>query len=344
MRRVALALLLALIALPAVSQDDKPQDAGPTNEKAQKSYKEGLEYLKRRDYLAALDNFKKADKQDGGHCRACQEKMKKYGTELHDWKAVETACEELIAEAETDKEKAIAHYSFGISLIEEGNEKHKSEDNARAHDEFAKALAIQANFPQAIFWDGRALGMMNKDDAAKAQFQLFLKVSKPDDPKRQRAQRYIDDPDLVRARMAPAFSVTTIDGQHVSLDDLEGKVVLIDFWATWCGPCREALPHVHKIAQKFEGQPLVILSVSLDSDDQKWRDFVAKDGMTWLNYRDGYFKGPVATLYGVDAIPHTFTIDSDGVLQEEHVGDASLEGKLKKLIARANATQGQQSK
>jgi hypothetical protein len=81
----------------------------------------------------------------------------------------------------------------------------------------------------------------------------------------------------------------------------------------------------------------VILSVSLDSDDQKWRDFVAKDEMTWLNARDGYFKGPVATLYGVEAIPHTFTIDADGVLQEEHVGDASLEGKLKKLIARAQA-------
>lgn len=63
--------------------------------------------------------------------------------------------------------------------------------------------------------------------------------------------------------------------------------------------------------------------------------------MTWLNYRDGYFKGPVATLYGVDAIPHTFTIDSDGILQEEHVGDASLEGKLKKLIARANETHAQ---
>jgi len=341
MRRTLFCLMLLLFALPAAPQDEKPQYVGPTNEKAQKTYKEGKDYLKRRDYAAALDSFKKADKQDGGHCRACQEEMKKYGPELRDWKAAETASEEIISEGGSDKDKAIAHFDYGITLMEEGNEKHKEEIYARAHDELAKAIAVTPDFPQAIFWDGRALGMMKQDDAAKAQFQLFLRDAKPDDARRKRAQRYIDDPDLVRARMAPAFSVTTIDGQHISLDDLTGKVVLIDFWATWCGPCREALPHIHEIAKKFQGQPLVILSVSLDSDDQKWRDFVAKDGMVWLNCRDGYFKGPVATLDGVDAIPHTFTIDSDGVLQEEHIGDASLEGKLKKLIARANESHGQ---
>jgi len=91
--------------------------------------------------------------------------------------------------------------------------------------------------------------------------------------------------------MAPAFAVTTEDGQRISLDDLQGKVVLIDFWATWCGPCRAALPHIQQIAQKFQGQPLVVLSVSLDSDETKWKGFVAKNNMTWLQYRDGSFEG-----------------------------------------------------
>jgi hypothetical protein len=79
----------------------------------------------------------------------------------------------------------------------------------------------------------------------------------------------------------------------------------------------------------------VVLSVSLDSDEAKWKDFVANNGMTWLQYRDGGFEGPLSRLFGVNAIPHTFTIDADGVLQDEHVGDASIEGKLKKLCARA---------
>jgi thiol-disulfide isomerase/thioredoxin len=117
--------------------------------------------------------------------------------------------------------------------------------------------------------------------------------------------------------------------------------VLLDFWATGCGPCRAALPHVREIAKKFDGQPLVILSVSLDSDEQKWKDFVSHNGMTWINYRDGGFTGPVSKRFGVEAIPHTFTIDADGVLQDEHIGDASIEGKLKKLCARAREIQAQ---
>jgi thiol-disulfide isomerase/thioredoxin len=105
-----------------------------------------------------------------------------------------------------------------------------------------------------------------------------------DSPDRQRALRYISQPELARARMAPPFAVTTIDGQRISLDDLKGKVVLLDFWATWCPPCRRALPHVRDIAKKFQDQPLVVLSVSLDTDEQKWKDFITKNEMTWPQY------------------------------------------------------------
>jgi peroxiredoxin len=164
-----------------------------------------------------------------------------------------------------------------------------------------------------------------------------------DDAERQRVLRYIDNPELARARLAPAFDVTTLDGQHISMDALQGKVVLLDFWATWCGPCREALPHVRDMAKKFQGQPVVILSVSLDSDEAKWKEFVAKNDMTWPQYRDGGFTSPLARMFNVNAIPHTFTIDADGVVQEEHIGDASIEGKIKKLTARAREIQAAQA-
>ena len=87
------------------------------------------------------------------------------------------------------------------------------------------------------------------------------------------------------------------------------------------------------------GQPLVVLSVSVDDDEGKWKDFVAKNEMTWLQYCDHGFTGPVAKSFGVNAIPHTFTIDADGVLQDEHIGDAAIEGKLKKLVKRAQEKQ-----
>ncbi len=335
---IAAALLILLVACvtPVLGQE---RADGPTNEKAQKTYKEALEYLRKHMTEAALESFKKADKQDGGHCLSCQQKMIKHGVELGDWKTAETAALEIVAQAQGEKNVALAHYQLGLVLMREGSYKHKDELFARAHEEMAKALAAVGNFPDAILADGRALAHLKQDDAAKAQFERFAKMKPADDPDRQRALRYISQPELARARMAPPFAIVTTDGQRVSLDDLTGKVVLVDFWATWCTPCREALPHIREIAKHFQGQPLVLLSVSLDTDEQKWRDFIEKNGMTWPQYRDGGFTGPMSRLFAVQAIPHTFTIDADGVLQDERIGDSSIEGKLKKLVGRAREVQ-----
>jgi thiol-disulfide isomerase/thioredoxin len=220
-------------------------------------------------------------------------------------------------------------------LMREARDKKKDEIFAEADKEYKAALAAVPNFPEAVYADGLALAHLKQDDAASARFQEFVSMTKENSAMRQRAQLYSEKPEMVRARMAPAFEVKTLDGQHISLDDLQGKVVLLDFWATWCGPCREALPHLQKIAQKFQGQPLVILSVSLDKDEAKWKDFVAKNNMTWLQYRDS--DGEIARLFAVNSIPHTFSIDAYGVLQDEHVGDVSIEGKLRKLCAQARA-------
>jgi len=339
MRYCRLLVLLTILSVSLSAQDG----AGPTNEKARKTYAQGLDYIHQRMNGAALESFKKADKQDDGHCLACQKKMIRYGMELGEWKTAEAAGEEMVAEAQGAKNLALAHYQLGIVFQSEGLDRHKDEAFSRAHEEMTKALAAAANFPDAYFLDGQALAHLRQDDAAKQQFEQFVKMKPEDDPNRQRALRYISDPDLARARMAPAFAVTTTEGQRVSLDGLKGKAVLIDFWATWCAPCREALPHMKDIAKKFQGQPLVVLSVSLDDDEQKWKAFVAKNEMTWPQYCDGGFKGPIATMFGVHSIPQTFTIDADGVLQDQHIGDAAIEGKLKKLVSRARELQAKET-
>jgi len=333
--------LRTLVMLACVVRGSLAQQIvdGPSNDKALKTYKEALGYLHQRLYGAALDEFKKADKQDDRHCFGCQKNMIKYGMELRDWKTAEAAAEEMVAESKTDKEQALAHHQLAWVLVQEGMIRRKDEPFGRAHEELLKALSSYTNFPGAIFLDGQTLAHLKQDDAAKARFEQYVKMRPADDPDCQRALRYIADPELARARMAPPFAITTTDGQRISLDDMKGKVVLMDFWATWCAPCREALPHMREIAKKFQGQPLFILSVSLDSDEQKWKDFVVKNEMTWPQYRDGGFTGSIAKLFAVEAIPHTFTIDADGVLQDEHIGDASIEGKLKKLVARARDLQ-----
>jgi peroxiredoxin len=332
-------VLISACAVTLLPGQDKTD--GPTSEKAQKTYKEAMDDLHRHMYDAAIQSFKKADKQDGGHCLACQKKLIQYGIELRDWKTAETAAAEVVSQAEGARSTAVAHYQFGMVLMNEALDKHKDEFFARAHEEMTKAVAAAPNFPDAMFTDGQILAHLKQDDAAKAQFEQVVKLKPEGDPKRERALRYINQPELARARMAPPFEVTTIDGTRVSLDSLQGKVVLLDFWATWCMPCQKALPHMREIAKKFQDQPLVILSVSLDKDEGQWKDFIAKNNMTWPQYRDGGFTGPVAKLFGVEAIPNTFTIDVDGVLQEEHIGDASID-KLKKLLVRARELQGAQ--
>ena len=92
-----------------------------------------------------------------------------------------------------------------------------------------------------------------------------------------------------------------------------------------------------KIAKDLAGQPLVIISISWDDDAAKWKAFIAKNEMTWVQYRDADHS--LSNKFGVEAIPHYFTIDSDGVLTAEMLGSGSdVEGKLKKLLARAKVT------
>ena len=339
MRFLYIALTLCLAAAPSFADEPKNE---PTNEKAQKTYKEANELVRERKIPSALDDFKKADKQDGGHCFGCQKEMIYYGSKLGDWKAAELGAQEMIAESGDPRGKAISHYQMASVLMAEGLEKHRDAAFTRAHEEIAAALAAFSNFPDAYYLDGRALAQLHQDDAAKARFEEFAKMKPEKDLDRQRAMRFIGNMDLARARMAPPFEVTTMEGQKLSMDELQGKVVLIDFWATWCQPCREALPHIRKIADKFHDEPFVVLSVNVDTDEKKWKSFVAENRMTWPQYFDTGFTGPVARMFDVHAIPHTFTIDADGIVQDEKVGDASIEGKLKKLLARARELQASQ--
>jgi thiol-disulfide isomerase/thioredoxin len=332
-----LAFLLASSFLTsALAQETKN---GPTSEKAQKTYQQAMDLVRQRKDVWALDAFKKADKQDDGRCLACQQQIITFGIQFEDWKAAQQAAEEMVAEAQGDKEIALAHYEVARVLTAEGSHKHKDNLFAEAHDEITRALAACSSFPDAVYLDGKALANLKKDEEAKARFEQYLEMNPSRGPDRRRVQRFISRPELARARMAPPFTITTADGARLSMDDLQGKVVLLDFWAIWCVPCREALPHIREVAKKFHGEPLVILSITLDSDEQKWKEFIAKNEMTWPQYRDGAFTGPIAKMFGVNAIPHTFTIDADGVLQDEHIGDGSIEGKMKKLIAGAHELQ-----
>jgi thiol-disulfide isomerase/thioredoxin len=335
-------LLLILAASSAALGADNPapgKPGEPTDPKALKTWNSALDWERHHDYSSAISDFRKANKQDGGHCVECLRRAYRLALTTGDYKAAEEIAREMLPTALAGVDKADVHYLIGLSLQQQGISKKKDACFNDSCDEFHAALDANQNLSAAHFGLGVSLAHLHQDDLARKEFSAYLEREKPGSVAHERAARYLANIDLARATMAPPFAVTTLGGQHISLDGLAGKVVLIDFWATWCGPCREALPHIRKIAQKFSEQPLVVLSISLDKDEAKWKDFVAKNDMTWLQYRDGSFDGPIAKQFGVHAIPATFTIDADGVLEDQHVGDADIEGKLKKLVARAAEVQ-----
>src|SRR6267143_2665124 len=141
-RSIVLASTWCLTSLLAPGQE---QSEGPANEKAQKTFKEASESERKHDMHWALEGFKKADKQDGGHCLACQRQVIKYGVELGEWKTAELAAEEMVAEAQGERDTAIAHYQFAVVLMDEGLQKHKNELFAHSHEEITKALADYSN-------------------------------------------------------------------------------------------------------------------------------------------------------------------------------------------------------
>jgi len=126
---------------------------------------------------------------------------------------------------------------------------------------------------------------------------------------------------------------TAVDGREVDLAKMKGKVVLIDFWATWCGPCVREIPSVKKTYDELHNQGFEIIGVSLDSDKKKLEGFLAKNEMTWPQFFDGKgWKTSLAQEHGISSIPAMWLVDKKGNLVDQSAR-SGLEAKVKKYLA-----------
>jgi peroxiredoxin len=134
---------------------------------------------------------------------------------------------------------------------------------------------------------------------------------------------------------APNFSAPNPDGKQLSLNEIKGKVTIIDFWASWCGPCRRENPNVVKVYEKYHDKGLEIISVSLDKPGQKekWLKAIEDDKLTWHHVSNlQYFQDPVAQQYNIQSIPATYILDADGKIVAKSLRGQALEDKIAEML------------
>ena len=136
----------------------------------------------------------------------------------------------------------------------------------------------------------------------------------------------INDPRL-------AINLPTVKGDSITLASLKGKVVLLDFWASWCGPCRTANRHLVKLYAKYKPQGFEIFSVSVDDDRKSWERAIQKDKITWLQVIDPRNWGAQSAInWGISQLPTTFLIDKKGDVVAIDPQEKQLDGAIKKLL------------
>ncbi|RYY36846.1 MAG: AhpC/TSA family protein [Sphingobacteriaceae bacterium] len=165
-------------------------------------------------------------------------------------------------------------------------------------------------------------------EKAKAKF--------PDNPMVQRfSNQMIAVKPVSKGQKAQDFTLPGLDGKNISLADYKGKYVMIDFWASWCGPCRMENPNVVKQYNIYKPKGLNILGISLDDNKAAWQQAIAADKLTWAHASSlKGFEGPVERMYQISAIPSNFIIDPQGIIVAKNITGPALEEFLKKTFTK----------
>jgi len=301
-------------AQPATAQTLKPE--------TEQLLKTGEQELTTKHYDDAVKNFKKAIKVEDDKCSRCYLKLAEAQIRLGNEKEALSSCDKGVAVATDDPARAAGHSAKGDVLVAIKKLK-------EAEVEYQLALQLDPAFAEYHLRLAVALLKESRDAEGKEQLAAYLKLA-PTGMYAGYAKRLQDNPRRAREDYAPEFQVTTIKGQTISSGDFLGRVVVMDFWATWCPPCRASVGEIKELTKKYPSDKVVVLSVSADRDDAQWREFVEKKKMDWLQYRDA--DDHVLKLMNIHAFPTYIVIDPEGIIRDRIVGEnpqQSIVGRLK---------------
>ncbi len=242
--------------------------------------------------------------------------------------AAETELKDLVTKIQTklkEGKKTEADLADELKEFDTLLAKHKDEKS----DEVAQILFMKAMLYEQVFKDtGKAAELsqqLKRDFPETKQAKL---IAQQEEAKKVKGA-------LVEGAKFPDFTEKDLDGKPLSVAGFKGKVVLVDFWATWCGPCVGEIPNVVKTYEKHHADGFEVIGISLDQSKEKLTTFTTQKKMTWQQYFDGKgWSNKLAAKYGVQSIPATYLLDGEGKIIGKDLRGEDLEAAVTKALAK----------
>lgn len=254
------------------------------------------------------------------------------------------ACDQLIQAAEKEPEYLIKAWNArGSSYVAMGlasDTEKKTERLQQAERSFREVLRLSPQTGMGHYNLGLALIWLGRVEEGLGELRAFIS-SGEEGAAVQKARKIIENPRRAADNFAPDFAGVTSEGEYITSEDLRGKVVLLDFWGVWCVPCRNAVPFLAGLHKKFSGKPFVLVSVDVNDEEATWREYIAKNKMSWMHVRDDNRR--IQQTYGVNAFPTYILIDHEGIIlnralgagiQTEDTVQSAVKKAMKALAAR----------
>jgi tetratricopeptide (TPR) repeat protein len=325
----SLTVLVFALQFPiAVSAQEPKSSSADNRDGFQQALDNGNQLLRQGRIDDALNEFRRAAKLRDDKCAECFQRIGQIYLQLQRLKESAAALRQA-AELKPPNE-AEMYNILGVVLYLQ-NEKQAFEDAVIALQrsiELSKGKVVKAYYNL-----GFALIKSGKEQEGVAVLKQFLERD-PGATEASQARAVIANVNMVDAKVAPTFVVKSHTGEDLALEKFKGKVVLLDFWASWCVPCRVDMPEVRKIWKQYGGDRFAIIGINLDSNRALFEAYMKEEGITWVQYYDGLGWGnKISRLYGVYAIPHTVLIDQDGVIKAIGLRGDGLAARIGELMA-----------
>lgn len=217
----------------------------------------------------------------------------------------------------------------GLEVYDQKVEAYREKVEAQKQEYVKEIISKNKNSLSVVFF----IDQLDKEADAGLFSEVVENLSKkyPDNPLVQELQG--DMTQLTVGSEAPEIALPNPDGETVKLSSLRGQYVLIDFWASWCGPCIREIPNVKKAYDKYHDKGFEIFGVSLDAEEEAWVNAIEKHELNWVHVSDlKYWQSEVVELYGFEGIPHTVLIDKQGKIIAQNLRGDDLATKLEEIF------------